>query len=71
MQAAASASGENVNGYFIVKSLGKKVGTQGQLSDQELTTKAQAKGFSVNDVFSFKRPAVTGDLISAGVFYNA
>ncbi|HNG97447.1 MAG TPA: hypothetical protein PLW93_04215, partial [Candidatus Absconditabacterales bacterium] len=37
----------DANGFYIIKSLGKVSGqTQGQLSDQELFTKATTKGFS-------------------------
>jgi hypothetical protein len=66
-----SVSGStDVNGFFIVKSLGKSSGQVTQLSDQELSTKATALGYTVEDLFSQTQTSPKGNLISTGVFYD-
>jgi protein-export membrane protein SecD len=60
----------DVNGFYIIKSLGKVSGQDTPLSDQELISKATIKGYTTADVFGFTRVTTWWDLIGPGIYYN-
>lgn len=70
-QADPSVSGStDVNGFFIIKSLGKVEGQWGKISDQELMGKALWKGYGVGDDFVTSKPLPKWKVISQDIYYN-
>lgn len=70
-QADPSISGStDINGFFIIKSLGKVMGQWGQISDQELMGKAIGKWYGAEDDFVISKAEIKGKIISPDVYYS-